>query len=108
MAGNAGGDGEKVCSPSQELNRPIRVPACMPGASSTPAGVHSRGRCIRSPQGYLSRLGVQFGAEREAIDKNYKKLARKYHPDKNPSKTAVEEFQKITTACNACQPAPRV
>ena len=50
-------------------------------------------------QGYFARLGVKFGADRDLIDKNYKKLARKYHPDKNTSLTAVEEFQKITTAC---------
>ena len=53
-------------------------------------------------QGYHARLNVTFGADRDTIDKNYKKLARKYHPDKNPSKTAVEEFQKIATACAFC------
>ncbi|KAL1504232.1 hypothetical protein AB1Y20_010641 [Prymnesium parvum] len=49
-------------------------------------------------KGYLARLEASWDSDRELIDKNYKKLARKYHPDKNPSADAVEEFQKITTA----------
>jgi len=37
----------------------------------------------------------------EALKKQYKKLARKYHPDMNAgSKTSEEKFKKITTAYN--------
>ena len=48
--------------------------------------------------GYFATLGVTFRADENAIAKAYKKLAIKMHPDKNPSPTAVDEFQKITTS----------
>ena len=48
--------------------------------------------------GYFATLGITFRADENAIAKAYKKLAIKMHPDKNPSPTAVDEFQKITTS----------
>lgn len=43
-------------------------------------------------------LEVDADAPEEQIKKNYRKLAREWHPDKNPEKGAREKFQKIAKA----------
>ncbi|XP_041465890.1 dnaJ homolog subfamily C member 25 homolog isoform X2 [Lytechinus variegatus] len=43
-------------------------------------------------------LGVSKDAEKSEIAKNYRQLARKYHPDKNKDAGAEERFQAIATA----------
>ena len=48
---------------------------------------------------YYEVLGVEKNASAEEIKKNYRKLAMKYHPDRNPGdKSAEEKFKEINEA----------
>lgn len=48
---------------------------------------------------YYEILGVSKTATADEIKKAYRKLAMKYHPDKNPGDAAAEEmFKKVTSA----------
>ena len=43
-------------------------------------------------------LGVKKGASEDEVRRAYRQLALKYHPDKNKSKSATEEMQRINEA----------
>ena len=48
---------------------------------------------------YCQILGVSKAAFQKEIKKAYRKLAAKYHPNKNPDdKTAEEKFKEINEA----------
>src|SRR5580765_1214906 len=47
---------------------------------------------------YYEILGVKKSASADDIRKAFRKLARKYHPDVNPDKSAEEKFKTISEA----------
>lgn len=47
---------------------------------------------------YYGILGVSRNASQEEIKKAFYQMARKYHPDNNPSQDTTEMMQRITLA----------
>jgi len=47
---------------------------------------------------YYKILNVSIKATKEEIKKAYRKLAKQFHPDKNPDKEAEEKFKIINEA----------
>lgn len=56
---------------------------------------------MKSPLNYYTVLGVSNTSTQEEIKKAFRKLAHKYHPDKNPNNpTAEAQFKDLTLAYN--------
>ena len=47
---------------------------------------------------YYEVLGVQKNAPQDEIKSQYRKLALKFHPDRNKSPDAAEHFKEISEA----------
>ena len=47
---------------------------------------------------YYETLGVSRNATQDEIQRSYRKLARKYHPDINKEPGAEEKFKEINEA----------
>jgi len=57
---------------------------------------------------YYKTLGVRRNASPEEIQKAYRELARRYHPDLNPDdKTAKKKFQEVQTAFDVLNDAKK-
>ena len=54
---------------------------------------------LSTKRDYYEVLGVDKNADEQAIKKAYRKLAMKYHPDRNPdNKEAEEKFKEVNEA----------
>ena len=52
-----------------------------------------------SKRDYYEVLGVEKGADQKEIKKAYRRLAQKFHPDRNPDdNTAAEKFREVSEA----------
>src|SRR4029077_19513324 len=102
----ARGDGEDRATRERrrERNRRGGLPAGVPSRRGDhPPGSRGRGGLGRgamaSRPDYYKTLGVDKKASAEDIKKAYRKLARKYHPDRNPDdKDAEARFKEVSQA----------
>lgn len=73
------------------------LPGGLPGRSAVSSQA-PRVAAVTMNSDYYSRLGVQRNADEKDIKNAYRKSARQWHPDVNPSEEAKEKFQSISEA----------
>jgi len=56
---------------------------------------------------YYKTLGLEKGASDKQIKKAFRKLALKYHPDKNPDKDTSKKFREIAEAYDVLRDADK-
>jgi DnaJ-class molecular chaperone len=75
------------------------TPYNKPTATALAGQVEIGGKIGEMAEDYYNVLGVPKNASQADIQKAYRELARKYHPDMNPDdKTAKKKFQKVQAA----------
>jgi len=61
--------------------------------------VNSEGESVATKRDYYEILGVKKGSDVNAIKRSYRKLAMKYHPDRNKDDSeAADRFREVTEA----------
>ena len=75
------------------LDRPRRPPQGRPRASDTSHLPH-----LKMGKDYYKVLGLSRGASEDDVKRAYRKMALKYHPDKNKSAGAEEKFKEVAEA----------
>lgn len=54
--------------------------------------------CTKMGKDYYKMLGIPKGANEEEIKKAYRRMALRFHPDKNKDANAEEKFKEIAEA----------
>lgn len=52
---------------------------------------------------YYEILGVSRDADKDALKRAYRRLARQYHPDVNKAQGAEERFKELTVPMRYCR-----
>lgn len=74
------------------------MPSGFPSRSAVSSHAQRAARMVAMNTDYYSRLGIARNAEEKEIKNAYRKAARQWHPDVNPSEEAKEKFQSINEA----------
>ena len=82
---------------SVALSSAAFLPGSLPGRSAVSSHT-PRVAAVAMNGDYYSRLGVQRNADEKDIKNAYRKSARQWHPDVNPTEEAKEKFQEISEA----------
>eukprot|EP00520_Triparma_pacifica_P009996 CAMPEP_0118661798 /NCGR_PEP_ID=MMETSP0785-20121206/16482_1 /TAXON_ID=91992 /ORGANISM="Bolidomonas pacifica, Strain CCMP 1866" /LENGTH=414 /DNA_ID=CAMNT_0006555283 /DNA_START=18 /DNA_END=1262 /DNA_ORIENTATION=+ len=81
---------QRSVASSKSLHKPLTAPHIILPSS--------RQSFVLYANDFYAQLGVSRSASEGEIKSGFRKMARKWHPDVNPSDEAKEEFQKISRA----------